>query len=364
VLKAAVALCALSMCACMGSVTIATGTPTPSTSSAETPAANLRVRADVLFGEHAFIVSKLAVAAATGRKDEFHSYAAVLAVNGGDIETLLRSALGETAGGQFGDAWSQQNNSLVDYMVAAVTHDQKAADAAASSLTGASAQEVAAALTSGASIETEQAQQLVSGLASALKLVIDDAAGAAYPTLYGHIVSAHVRAVSLANAIVENVAKRFQDRFPGDPAAKAAEFRAGLDSLLQRQAYLMTMAGEAALASTPADVRAVFDALTTNSQALSSLVGGVLGEAAGNDFGSLWSKEASLVPSYAKSGDAAVRQDAIASARPEVIDALEALFTVVDDQRAKSYAGVATEDRMAASAMAAAGDVISATARL
>jgi len=74
------------------------------------------------------VIAKLAVAATAGRKDEFHSYAGALAANGGDITTLMRSALGETVGNQFGQAWSAGNNYFVDYLVAAVTHDKAKQD--------------------------------------------------------------------------------------------------------------------------------------------------------------------------------------------------------------------------------------------
>ena len=51
--------------------------------SADTPAADLRAHLSLLFGEHTLIFAKLSVAAAGGRKDEYHSYAGQLAASDG-----------------------------------------------------------------------------------------------------------------------------------------------------------------------------------------------------------------------------------------------------------------------------------------
>lgn len=358
------AIGAVTMCACSGSVPVTTATPTPTLSQAETPAADLRVHADLLFGEHAFAIAKLALAAAGGRKDEYHSYATLLAVNGGDLEALLRSAVGETAGARFGDAWAQQNNSLVDYIVASVTRDQNALAAAAASLTGTSVTQIASALQSGTSMPSDQATQLAGGIVSSLKLVIDDAAGGAFSKVYDDTAAAHAQAVAVADAVVNLVALEFHDRFPGDPKDKAAEFRATMNVRLQEQAYLITMASDAVVASTPADVRGAYATLATNVQALSSSFGAVFGDAAGSQFAGMWAAVASSMGSYAKSGDPAERQGVVSRAAPEVADAVQALLTVIDDQRTKTYGKLATDDRAAATATAAAGDAITAESRL
>ena len=47
--------------------------PTPQVLGNDTPAADLRVHVDLLFGEHSYAIAKLAVAATAGRKDEFRA---------------------------------------------------------------------------------------------------------------------------------------------------------------------------------------------------------------------------------------------------------------------------------------------------
>jgi hypothetical protein len=119
---------ALLLAACGSSITLPIeSSPSPPV-GADSPAADLRTHTDLLFGEHTYLIAKLAVAAAAGQKDEFHSYAGALAANGGDITTLMHSALGETAGTEFGQAWTVGNSYFVGYLVASVTHDQAKQD--------------------------------------------------------------------------------------------------------------------------------------------------------------------------------------------------------------------------------------------
>ncbi len=365
------ALAAVSACSGQATIPIEVSSPTP---PAETAAANLRVHADLFFGEHTYLVAKLAVAAAGGRHDEFRSYAGVLAGNGGDLETLLRTSAGETAGAQFGVAWSQLNNFLVDYMVAAVTKDQNAAGVAAAGLTATAVPQLASAFETGVAMPADQATQLATAEALGSKLVIDDAAGAAYSKLCADVYLAHARAVAMADAVSAQIASQYHDRFPGDPTAKAAEFRAGISSLLQSEAYLLTMSSDAAVAGTADNVQAVETVLTVNAQAMATTFGAAFGEVAATQLTTVWSQEANLVVAYARGGDAAVRQNMLDRAAPplglgtvygpDLTEAVTALLVVIDEQRARSYASVATDDAIAASQMAAAGDAMTATAKL
>ncbi|TMC12461.1 MAG: hypothetical protein E6J30_00850, partial [Chloroflexi bacterium] len=69
--------------------------PTPSASSvpsANSPAADVRARMALLMGEQTYVVAKLTVAAMAGRKDEFGSYADLLAANGVELNGVLGKA--------------------------------------------------------------------------------------------------------------------------------------------------------------------------------------------------------------------------------------------------------------------------------
>ncbi len=77
-LLAACAAGVVCLAGCAGTIAL----PTPSASGmpgANSPAADVRARMALLFGEHTYVLAKLSVAAAAGRKDEFGSYADLLA---------------------------------------------------------------------------------------------------------------------------------------------------------------------------------------------------------------------------------------------------------------------------------------------
>lgn len=302
---------------------------------------------DLLLGEHVFAVAKLADAAAAGREDEFHAYAAMLAGNGGDLEALFRAALGETSGGQLGSAWTEQNNDLVDYIVAAATHDQAAADAAMAKLTGQYVAHAATVLSSGVGLSAETASKAAAGHANAMKSVIDDAAAANYKQLYADIASARIEAVTFGDAIALQVARQFADRFPGDPLSSAATLRTNFNSLMQQRAYLMTMASDAAVNGSTDELSALTTMLATASDMPPPP--------------DVWTQEATLIVAYARSGDPAVGQNVLkrAAAPLDLNDAMTAVLKVVDDQRNKHFANLALDDRAMASQFALAADGLS-----
>jgi hypothetical protein len=360
---------ALLVTSCGSSIALPLPSPSPSPAGADTPAADLRTRTDLLLGEHTYVIAKLAVAAAAGRKDEFHSYAGALAANGGDITTLMRLAIGETAGSQFGQAWMVGNDYFVDYLVAAVTHDNAKENVATSGLTGTYLPQMTGLLTSSLGLTSEQAAMLGADQVSGVKQIVDDAVASRFLALYGDLHAAYVKAIRAGDLISEAIVSRLADRFPGNAQARSADFRAVLDTLLLDQAYLMTMSTEATVAGTTAEQNAVGGALTQNSSSLTAVFSGVFDGAAGAQFGHVWASETTLLVAYAKSGDAGVRQTAIATAGPpngpagsifgpDMTEALTASLQAIDDQRAKSFDKLADDDRNAAMLLAAVGDAV------
>jgi hypothetical protein len=360
---------ALLLTACGSSIALPLSSPSPSPAGADTPAADLRTRTDLLFGEHTYVIAKLAVAAAAGRKDEFHSYAGAVAANGGDITTLMRLALGETAGGQFGQAWMVGNNYFVDYLVAAVTHDKAKQNAATSGLTGTYLPQMTGLLTSSLSLTTEQAAMVGADQVSGIKQIVDDAVTSGFAALYADIHAAYLKAIRAGDVISEAIVSRLADRFPGNAQTKSADFRAVLDTLLLNQAYLMTMSTDATVAGTAAERNAVGGALTQNATLLAAVFTDVFGGAAGAQFGHVWDSETKLQIAYAKSGDAGARQAVIATAGPpngpagsifgpDMTEALTASVQAIDDQRARSFDKLADDDRNAAMLLAAVGDAV------
>src|SRR4029077_12784258 len=70
---------------------------------AETKAADLRTRLDLLLGEHVIAIAK--ESAAAGRSDEYSSYLHLLTSNGTELTDLMRSAFGDRAAATFDLIW-------------------------------------------------------------------------------------------------------------------------------------------------------------------------------------------------------------------------------------------------------------------
>jgi len=315
---------------------------------------------DLLFGEHVFVVAKLAMAALAGRKDEFRAYAGLLAANSADVTTLMQSAVGDTAGSQFGQAWTEGNNLYVDYIVAASIRNQAKANVARASLMDTYVPLMAKAVSESLPLPVAQATQAAADQVSYLLSVVDYAVASQFAAGYHDVRGTYALEVRWGDMVAEAVVRNFADRFPGSVVSKAANFRAALDTLLQGQAYLMTMATQATVVGTQTEQQAAAGVVAENSGALRSEYGSVFGEAKAATFGDTWVAESSFVVAYAKSGDMADRQGAIAAA-PTLSTELQAILQVVDDQRAKSFDKLASDDHAAAVMLAAAGDAISAT---
>src|SRR5438093_11057037 len=114
---------------CASTIALPT-TSASSVPSANSPAADVRARMALVMGEQTYVVAKLTVAAMAGRKDEFGSYADLLAANGVELNGVLGKAMGETAGLKFAQSWTRGNSFFVEYMVAISTRQQDLADAA------------------------------------------------------------------------------------------------------------------------------------------------------------------------------------------------------------------------------------------
>jgi hypothetical protein len=368
----AAASAALLLVSCGSSITLPVASPSPSPIGADSPAADLRTHVDLLFGEHTFVIAKLAVAAVAGRKDEFHTYAGALAANGADITTLMRSALGETAGSQFGQTWTVGNNYFVDYLVAGVTHDNAKQAAAGSGLTGTYLPQLTALLTSTLSLTADQDAMVGADQVSSIKQVVDDAVTSGFAAFYTDLHGAYVKAIRGGDLVSEAIVSRFVDRFPGSARSKSADFRAVLDTLLLSQAYLMTMASDASVTGTAAQISAVSGALAQSATSLGAVFTDVFGDASGAAFATAWGRESMLVVAYAKGADPSIRQSVIDAAAPpggtgqvfgpDMTVQLIAVLQAVDDQRAKAFDRLGDDDRSAAGQLAAVGDAVTGVA--
>src|SRR6202521_1756934 len=82
--------------------------PAPSPTPADSKAADLRTRLDLLLGEHVMVVAKQAVAA-SNHTDDYAGYATLSTTNGNALVEIIRSGFGNAPATQVEQAWAIQN---------------------------------------------------------------------------------------------------------------------------------------------------------------------------------------------------------------------------------------------------------------
>jgi hypothetical protein len=359
---------------CAGTIAL----PTSSASGmpgANSPAADVRARMALLMGEHTYVLAKLAVAAAAGRKDEFGSYADLLATNGGELGGVISKAMGASAFQKFAQSWTRGDSFFVDYMVAVTTRQQDLAGAAMMNLNTTYVPEVALELSTPLNISTSSLNRVLTDQVTTIKKVIDDGAAGTPSAFYPDVRAAYAKSIAFGGSIAEATAWKFPDRYPGDAAAEGATARVQLDSLMQEHAYLLSMTTDAGSSGATAEAASAASSLQANSQDLAHTIASIFGPQAGTQAAQLWSDEDRSFVAYASAGDDATKSAALntlnQTSTPALTGFLNGLHVtadvasvthqtigVIDDQRAKSYAVVAAEDRQSAALLISIGDLL------
>lgn len=338
-------------------------TPPPSpipTSQAQSQAADMRTRMDLLLSEQVMIIAKES-AAAVNHSDEYTAYASLLGINAADLSRLVARAFGNTAGVQFMNVWSVQNAFLVDYAIGVVTHNDDRAKAAMNNLSSTFTPQFTQLISTTSHLPIDPTSQLIVEQVSDDKAFIDDVFAGNFKAYYADLHRAYAHTSRLGDLLAEQIAVDFPDRFPGNPADASVDARVTLNLDLQEHSYLSTMATDATVGSRTAEKSEAFLALTSNDDAMRSVV-------EDNRFSLAWAKEVGSLSVYALNGDPAsaksltdtfVSELALASkASPSVISHHEtAIIRVVDDQRSKA-ATIADDDRAAATSMQPIGDSV------
>jgi hypothetical protein len=359
---------------CAGTIAL----PTSSASGmpgANSPAADVRARMALLMGEHTYVLAKLAVAAAAGRKDEFGSYADLLATNGGELGGVISKAMGASAFQKFAQSWTRGDSFFVDYMVAVTTRQQDLAGAAMMNLNTTYVPEVALELSTPLNISTSSLNRVLTDQVTTIKKVIDDGAAGTPSAFYPDVRAAYAKSIAFGGSIAEATAWKFPDRYPGDAAAEGATARVQLDSLMQEHAYLLSMTTDAGSSGATAEAASAASSLQANSQDLAHTIASIFGPQAGTQAAQLWSDEDRSFVAYASAGDDATKSAALntlnQTSTPALTGFLNGLHVtadvasvthqtlgVIDDQRAKSYAVIAAEDRQSAALLISIGDLL------
>jgi hypothetical protein len=368
----------------------ASGARTESSSQASGPtpdskAADLRVRLNLLLGEHVMVIAKDSLAATANRSDEYKGYATLLTLNGSDLTSLMASAFGASAATNFDQIWAAQNNYFVDYTVGIVSHNDSEASGAASGLLTVFVPQFAHFMNSMTSIPLDPVIQLATEEVIETKAIIDDQAALNNAKMFKDLHQAYSQAWRIGNALGSSIARKFPDKFPGDPGNKAVDFRVGLDNLLQEHSYLAIMTTSATAAGRNSEQATALNALAANADSLGTLFSHVFGTAAGTRFDQLWGARNAELVVYAGTADATSKQGALdsltstfvtqfaslvhdstdlaedqvsTSVKGQVADTVRA----IDDQRTKSVTSLAADDHAAAAATNPIGDLIATAA--
>ncbi|HEX9097565.1 MAG TPA: hypothetical protein VF990_15850 [Candidatus Dormibacteraeota bacterium] len=350
-------------------------------STVDSKAADLRARLDLLLGEHVIVIAKDSLAATANRAEEYAGYATLLTINGNDLSAVMNSAFGASSGARFDQIWAMQTTYFVDYTVGIASHDAGKSNGAAAGLVNSFAPAFAQFMSSMTSIPLDPITQLSTEQVLEVKAIIDDQAALNNARMFMDLHRAFAQSARLGDALATAIANKFPDKFPGNPAGKAVDFRVSLDTLLQEHAYLATMTTSAATDGRSTEQAAALTALTANANSLGTLFSSVFGAAAGTRSDQVWGAHDAELVVYAGNADAATRQSALDSLTSAFVAQLLSLvrdstdlsgaeisnavqsqvadtIKVIDDQRSKSTKVVAGDDHTAAAATIPVADLI------
>jgi hypothetical protein len=388
-LKALVVLIAIAMAGCTAA-SQSTATPTPiasaspiATNSAESKAADFRIRLDLLLGEHVMIIAKQS--SATARPAEYTSYLRLLTTNGADLIELVRSAMGDSVAARFAQIWNAQNDNLVTYAIGLAAHDKTKAAQAMAGIAGTFIPQFSQFISDVSQIPTTVISPLLTRNMLEMRQMLDDQISRNYSRLYADIRSLYAHAIEVGDAVAPEITGKFPDKFPGNATGPAANTRASLNVKWQEHSYLTTMRTSAIIAGRSAEQAAVAGALVENTNAIDPVLTGLYGAPAAITFDHIWAAFNAATVGYASASTTTAKQRALGeltdasvtqlsswlvdslnisadSSRPELEAQLEALVTVIDEQRAKSWSKLGGDDRAAETTTEVVAELIAAPA--
>jgi hypothetical protein len=353
------AVVALFLVACSTGSTV-TSSSSRITSLADTRAADLRVRLNLLFSEQVMIIAKESEAAAF-QTQALVGYAHLLDVNGGEIALIIRNAFGNRSAEEFYVTWQMLNRDLVEYGTGLVIHNQTMSDKFAADLTNSFVPRFIQVVNRLTDLDSALITQLMTQQVAATKLAIEDVAGSKFSNLYTDLHAAYASTAGFADALAKRIVQKFPDKFPGDPSNREVDLRVSLNRLLHEHSYVATMATSAATSKRDAESAAAMSALAINTDSLDALLAPQLKP--------LWTQRDAALLAYASNGEASAKQTVTDTfvtqfssltrvAATNITEQANATIKVVDDQRGQSFKTLADDDRAAATTMQPIGDAI------
>jgi hypothetical protein len=333
--------------------TTVVGASTP----ADTGASTLRAQLTAWMTAQVYLTA-VATSAVVSGSDPAPAVAAL-----GNETQLMAAKIGEVWGGaaqtKFDSLTTTEGQLFVDYARAKVAGDTTASDKAKADL---------------ATFEDDMAAFLAANnlyltkvtVAPDLKTDVDgvvaliDAQASRAPTQYSLLAVAAGNLPHTATLVADGIAKEFPDKYPGTATGTAANLRASLTAALVSHVYLVAITTATVVGS--GDTASPEASLDTNSHALANVVTVSYGDAAGQQFYSLWVGQVGSYIGYAKAavssdsaGQSKARSDLatfahdtaafLAAANPQLTaatvgsdlsDHVETQLAVTDAQEAKS----------------------------
>ena len=255
----------------------------------DSPAADLRVKLDMLLGEHIILATKATDAALGGRTDEFTAYGDLLNTNGTDIGAMIGAAYGTDAQNSFNQIWSAHNGFFVDYTTGVATKDQAKMDKAVNDLTTIYVPQFAKFISDATGLPMDAVTSLTTDHVLQTKKVVDDQGAGDWAAAYTDIRAAYAHMAMIGDALAPAIAAKFPDKFAGDPSNSGVDLRVTLNQMLQEHLYLATFATDAAIGGRTDEFAAAGDALNANGTDIGAAIGSLYGTDAQNSFNQIWS---------------------------------------------------------------------------
>ena len=309
--------------AAAGTSESASGAASTSASSDEAPttdtgAATLRAGLTGLLSEHVYLAALATGAALRGDNAGFEAYAAALNgpsdSNTADLTAAITSAYGAETGKAFEGLWRSEKHipAFVAYTQAVAKDDKAGADKAVADLLD-YAKTVGTTLNKvNENLPADAVENMVKMHATTLKDVVDAQKAGDQAKVYTSLRTAYAHMGEMADALAGATAKKFPEKFDGDPASKASTLRSGMTLLLREHVLLASSATGAALGGRQPQFEAAATALNgpsnSNSAEIVAAVGSVYGAEVGKAFDGLWRSEGHI-PGFVAYTQAVAKND-------------------------------------------------------
>ncbi len=269
--------------------TAAATTAATATSTSMTKAADLRVALNLLLLDHVYITAQATDQALVGNDAGFKAAAATLDKNTVGLGNAIGTAYGDAAKTTFVELWRKHIGFFVAYTQAAAKGDAAGKAKADADLDGYRKDFDAFITGANPNLPKGAVADLLVSHVKGLEALID-AQAAKDPTWPDKAMVAADHSQKIADPLAGAIAKQFPDKFPGDPASKAADLRVALNLLLDAHVHLTSYATGGALGANNAGFEQAAATLDKNTVGLGNAIGSVYGDAAKTTFVELWRK--------------------------------------------------------------------------